>query len=252
MDGQNSGSSSKAQPANMAFDFLELPKELRLCIYEYLLKPALIEIYSFDVPSIVGLDDDEVAKSRFYADPVGTRLYPEILRACKTIHAEAHSILYMPTSLELRSTFQHTREEVSKELDHVIDARKLGEVRQLDELCLDLTAIKGSKDEDLAHSRVLAKLINPRMKISTLAVRVRRAYDYNDYEFEEAETDPDTMMEIFNIWASVIRATTVKLTAIETEDGNKTTCVIGWSKHNGEDWHRTTNQGMWNNLDSKY
>ena len=75
--------------------FLELPVELRLQIYELLLKPRIVCIGFYDEPTILDMDEDNVARSCFYAQSTED-LHPQLLHASSEVYKESRSILYQP------------------------------------------------------------------------------------------------------------------------------------------------------------
>ena len=109
MDPQNGDGTALSSPDRRTFNFMGLPKELRLCIYEHLLQPATIEMFSYDSPSVVGMANHEIAKTAFYASTFGKILTPAILRTCKAVFDEAQATLYAPKVLDLHPSIEGPR-----------------------------------------------------------------------------------------------------------------------------------------------
>lgn len=110
------GTFERPEPAQSSvpttFPFQWLPKELRLEIYEYILKPEYLMITSkwssgLRAKSITaqmqisGTDEPVYYAKGVHDGKEEKTLYPAILRTCNQIHAEAKTILYRPETLIL-------------------------------------------------------------------------------------------------------------------------------------------------------
>lgn len=199
------------------FRLLDLPPEIRLRVYEYLLKPQNIEIYSYDRTEVMKNKRKRAATPTFHARWIGPkRVYPAILRTCKIVSNEAHEVLYRPLSLHLlpsfrylgkpyqesrRVTLKKSRESSSEWTQEnewirdlpTLDLRKqaiyrdfnlkhLSCIRHLRRLDVDIITLARTKNEDVAHSTALMKSFAGRIKVNTLVLRL----------FNTASIDPMT------------------------------------------------------------
>ncbi|KAK3719714.1 hypothetical protein LTR37_004251 [Vermiconidia calcicola] len=128
--------------------FLELPAELRLHIYELLLLPDSIRVFSFDNPSILELPEDVAATTRFYA---------EVRGSCSQVHDEARILLDEPKTLHLAPSLGGDGGSYGPKLQRQqFSINRLASIRKVSELPLGLPTCIRTLQDDVAHSRVLA------------------------------------------------------------------------------------------------
>ena len=168
------GQSDAMSSNDETFAFLELPKELRLNIYEYLHLAEYLELFSYDEPSVQHLTGDQLAQSRFYAWSVGKTLDVAILRTCKFMHSEAQNILYSPTTLELSPSVRDTGYKQNQPTA-IMNATALSQLRQVEELKLNIIVTNPTnltRSEDVVHSRALAKCLHHRVRLQTISLEI--------------------------------------------------------------------------------
>ncbi|KAK3706520.1 hypothetical protein LTR37_012730 [Vermiconidia calcicola] len=136
---------------------LELPAELRLHIYELLLLPDSIRVFSFDNPSILDLPEDVAPTARFYAEVRGNSVCPQLLRACSQLHDEARILLDEPKALHLAPSLGGDGGSYGPKLQRrQFSINRLASIRKVSELPLGLPTCIRTLQDDVAHSRVLA------------------------------------------------------------------------------------------------
>lgn len=161
------------------FRILELPKELRLQIYEYLLVPECIAVFSFDgvgaertrsEEKITAVDEGPI---RFYAKLVDCAVHPAILQTCSQLHAEASHLVYLPTTLELNPSRPGLVEEEVDDLKvHILDAPHLARIRRVSCLRVLLPVSSFTTVIDLAHSLALRNSLADGLLVQDLVVRL--------------------------------------------------------------------------------
>jgi len=143
------------QPQQHRCYLLKLPKELRLQIYEILLKPAKLEIRSSDRPQISGLSHDRI-QSDFFVAPLQPSLHPRILQSCNKINGEASTILYSHAYLHLRRSWRDVDELIARPFD----LARLQSVHRLDKLQIHLLATVTWVENEIAHSAILRQFMH--------------------------------------------------------------------------------------------
>lgn len=172
---------------------LELPKELRLEIYELLLKPAELTIRSYDSRAFTGLPDEERATIRFYALQPQEGLASQVLRVCRQIYGEARNTLYNPPCLFLRPSFTGTSIKDAKDLP--IDVTLLRTAGTLEKLRIDLTVTPHTAKEDIDHSARLRWLLGRTIDAKQMLVVIHdESEDNGDVEDHVYSQDPDDPM----------------------------------------------------------
>lgn len=220
---------NKPQSSPQHFNFFGLPFELRLCIYEYLLKPAKIDVYSYDHSEY----QDEVKEDSkathpykpvtFYARWIGPkRLNPAILRTCKTVHAEAWKIPYRPFALTLRPAFQYVPRSEEHE-GHNSDLRTLCRiprpfgiwglacVQKLSKLELELYTTFSTQDEDIAHSEALFEpfrrknipIESKRIQVGRLELKIFNKF-FGQNDEEQRKVEKSTTLTLLDPWIKVL------------------------------------------------
>ena len=210
------------------FTFFKLPSELRLLIYECLLRPAQVDLSSYDNSEDSDDDDtneqddaNDISKTDrtiiLYANRVGPkRTNPAILRTCKTIYAEAKTFLYRPLDLALRPAFAYRAkprdhaehnsdvDSLCKEL-RAYDMAKLHCIQELSKLQIELFTTSTTKEEDLAHSKALIASFRSRIKVGRLELRIfnRLFGAFNKHEAHHA-VEKETTFELIVMWSKVL------------------------------------------------
>lgn len=194
------------------FDFLSLAAELRLSIYECLLKPANINIYSYDLSQERDEETDASSDAVFYARWVGPKC-PRlaILMTCKAVYSEAHAILYRPANLTLRPAFQyfpeyHEREDSVGTLcarQRLFKISNLSYIQQLARLDLEIFTTEQTMKEDLAHSKTLIKAFGPKIRIGILSLKLFDRF-FRCYNSDYHEVEHDTAFQLIEMWSKVL------------------------------------------------
>ncbi|KAI4272054.1 MAG: hypothetical protein LQ337_005585 [Flavoplaca oasis] len=162
--------------------FLDLPAEIRLQIYPYLLHASRSwrrkyapQPYtsSFRTPCTIecsrkGADPHTLRYNRTFSDySSDDPLYPLVLATCRTVHEEATPILYQ------ENTFCFWTDHIDLEFDHLSrDAKRV---------CQDLMSytIDGDTNEDVSKSIKLYSDVPSPVNESTFAAFLRRIGPYN-------------------------------------------------------------------------
>ncbi|KAK5687876.1 hypothetical protein LTR17_026689 [Elasticomyces elasticus] len=220
---------------------LELPKELRLQIYEYLLRPECIHLYTYDSPTIVGLSQDEIARTRVYhqftSDDPPMDLHPHILSVCHQVYDEALASLHKPYTLQIEPSCGgsfHQDLATGKTVLRIFDATRLCNVRILPTLRIRLCTGYTTGIEDIAHSTFFATLLRAVSVVKKLELRTSVGWE------EEEEVDDDTSEEqkylsnleaLVKIWGDLKLKTDMHVRFEYDEDW------ISWCKEKGGEWH---------------
>jgi hypothetical protein len=234
-----SGPSAKMPYMLKPFEFLSLSTELRLCIYECLLKPANINIYSYDLSQERDEDADTGSDTIFYARWVGPkRPCWAILITCKAVYKEANTLLYRPSTLTLRPAFQyfpehHEREDSVGTLSHrqrFFNISNLGWIQQLARLDLEIFTTEQTKDEDLAHSAALIKSFGTKVRIGTLSVKIFDRF-FRCYNSDYHEVEHDTAFRLIEMWSKILDPKELRVLV-----GDKGDCVMVWYRKEDGSW----------------
>ena len=143
---------------------LELPAELRLQIYGFLLSPETIEITSYDEHTFMNTPYDEAARTRYYAHSNGGSLQPQLLNVCRQVYYKALPMLYHPIELQL----EPARSAYSRPKFRPFPLDRLEYISVLQELYIDLVTLIETKLDDVAHSLILAKHLCKDLRVERL------------------------------------------------------------------------------------
>lgn len=162
--------------AAQTFDFLGLPTELRLEVYEYLLKPTELHVLSEEHPEFA--DSPEPSGLPLYLTKREKGLHIAIIKTCKQIYAEARPILCSPQVLYLHPLALQTghaekaltTDEVARvskarfgEQYYVFDPAWLGKMAKLTSLNLRFVFRGQSVAREALHPALLAKCFTKNM-----------------------------------------------------------------------------------------
>ncbi|KAK4894917.1 hypothetical protein LTR27_007039 [Elasticomyces elasticus] len=144
--------------------FLELPKELRLQIYE-LLTPHSLSLISYDWPYITGLSPSEIASTRV------KRKIPEDgdehYHTCRQVYEEAISTFYLPRHLMLYPACDEKTEALAAP---PFPAARLLDLKSLQTLTVHLCSTEDTAAEDLAHSQFFIGSLRRILNVQELIV----------------------------------------------------------------------------------
>ena len=229
MDDEGLGSEAMVPSNQRPFNFLGLPKELRLNVYDYTLRPHTLRIYSYERDSVQDDTNDQLARTVFWTEPSTMEVWPQLLRTCKVIHDEAENILFSPSNLDLCPSFA---EGGPDENDALFDATKLFRIHRLEQLKLELIATARSRTEDVMHSRILKECISPGATIGKVVVRIRDTHS-NEYIPGENRPNLNAMLEVLNTWNGVLKSANYEVLVIADDDVE---IEAGWSKTGNGPW----------------
>lgn len=175
---------------------LGLPKEMRLEICEYLLKPWTVEVVTPDEPTIFGVSEQTFFTTRCFARAVGKQLYPEILRTCQKVHVEAAHLLLGPRRLALYPSLENSTDKSS--FRH-LNFNHFRSLRHISFLQVELNTTRRMVAEDIAHSKLLANVLQQRSRVQTLTLDIV-AYEEAGYLDEDC-TELADWHRLFQIWS---------------------------------------------------
>lgn len=169
-----------------SFPFLSLGTDIRLMIYEELLRPEKTSISSRETSQRQGGPPTYRANtsSEGRGDPVETA----ILRTCKQIYNEAKDVLHRPRHLNLVPLqicsngpipdYGGLQRRISRHI--TIDPAALGAMHKLESLNLRLNMHGGEAEEELVHSRGLARQLPPDLVVQriTFVINVEKLQPY--------------------------------------------------------------------------
>lgn len=234
MNDANSDGNTTLPSDDKPFNFLGLPKELRFNVYDYVLKPCVLRVFSYsyrdDDDNIPNLSDPRVAQTGFYGTTREMELCPQLLRTCKTVHEEAGSILYNPTHLELAPSFRWGPPDES---ERKFDATKLTRIRRLDTLEVDLYTISVSKEVDMLHSRALVRCVHPNLAIRKCSLHIRENDEFDHDLDDGVQYNLKAIIAVLKTWKGVLKAKNydAKITVNLAED------IAGkWCKMAPKEW----------------
>lgn len=183
-----------SQPDTMAPNpcyFLEmLPKELRLNVYEYLVKPSEIHIKSKDEPTLSGLSKQDIAATEFHTKGFNDdSLHLALLRTCRMIYNEALPILTRPSILVMHPSAPESADDDDD--GPVVDASWLPQLHLLDTLRLTLGTVPNIVTEDLQHSQFLANCLGGKFRLKSLELVIDEypALESSDAEIHTTKLD---------------------------------------------------------------
>ncbi|KAK4894920.1 hypothetical protein LTR27_007042 [Elasticomyces elasticus] len=143
--------------------FLAMPKELRLQIYEYLLRPDCIQLHSYD---------HELPATVYYADMnriLPRSLQPQILRTCRQVVDEAQATLYAPDHLRMKPSVRRDEFLGMGLFARPFPASRLRQDRSPQTLTMELCTSFETMATDLAHSIGLAELLGKEVRAGVQA-----------------------------------------------------------------------------------
>ncbi|KAK5688350.1 hypothetical protein LTS10_000328 [Elasticomyces elasticus] len=166
---------------------LELPKELRLAIYD-LLVPDSLRLCSYDAPNVVGIDAHDFASTRVQRmagdlrvciscttlddySTINEHYHVDLLRTSRQVYVEAKATFYKPRHLGLRcSAMAKDDNGGTHHVERPFPAESLHDIRILQTLTVHLLTNKRSATEDLAHSRLFIRYLHPTLKVQNFTL----------------------------------------------------------------------------------
>lgn len=219
------------RPTQRRCDLLELPKELRLMIYELSLQSSKITIVSYDTPSLSGLSQEQIAKTRYFAQLPDESCSPQLLQVCRQLNEEAIPVLYTTSYLQFRPSYWHEKHEAEDNY-RIVDVSRLRTAHPFDKLRVDLIVAEQSINEDISHSKHLLAS----MKHAIFAKRVLFVI-HDGLEYVSKPGRPKPVMEglkaLLHLWSPVAKCHELRVRyRVEDEVNPKET----WRKIYGEAW----------------
>ncbi|KAK3621754.1 hypothetical protein LTR56_009713 [Elasticomyces elasticus] len=220
--------------------FLGLPKELRLQIYDYLLRPDCIKLENHDSPTIIGLSQDEIARTRVYHrftnDYPSTDLHPHILRVCHQVYEEALPSLHKPYTLciepSLSGPCQSFHDSITgKTVLRIFDAARLCNVRILPTLHIRLCTSGATGIENIAHSTFFANILSNVSEVKMVELTISDTWEEDDaVDPLEDENYLSNLEAMIKVWGDIKLKTDTHVWFQGNEDS------IGWCKRKGGEW----------------
>lgn len=183
---------------------LEIPKEIRIDIYGYLLKPWKLQARSYTEYSTSGLSEREIVKSSFYGKVLEKALSPQLLQVCKTIHSEAQHVLAEPCVLALLPSVHggppRHRHERPIDISLFSSARCIGLIE------LRVMSLPHTAADDLMYSQILAKQFNMNIQVQGLHLTVDDIVTDDPWEGLQATSNATRLQDIrqlLEIWSKL-------------------------------------------------
>ncbi|KAK5730621.1 hypothetical protein LTR15_000558 [Elasticomyces elasticus] len=212
---------------------LELPKELRLQIYE-LLSPDCIQLRTYDKPTVVGLTGHEIATKRIYRmrDEVGVRqaadkhYHISIAYTCHQVYDEARTILKRPQHIIVRPSLGSTPSD-GREFAPLYSGVPI--ICLLQSLTVCLITMDETAAEDLAQSQAIISILRPGLKVQDLVLQIVDYCGSGDAGF--AASIFTSLTAMLTVWLEAGLGVNISVVIEERWD-----TVRSWNKTSGGQW----------------
>lgn len=202
---------------------LDLPKELRLQIYEELLKPSELELWTWGFTGCISKSE-----SRCHARPIGKRLFTAILQTCKLIHDEAWVVPYTPASIWYRPRMQSRPPYTSR---GAFNLELLKHMRRLDTLELEVITDSAKVEDDKANFLAFASKLHASLKVKRMDLTIReRGCEGLDHDNNR---ELDAAIEQVRLWLVHLSLETAH--CVLALDVNRRHIAV-WEKTCGQPW----------------
>ncbi|KAK5741809.1 hypothetical protein LTS12_024486 [Elasticomyces elasticus] len=225
--------------------FLALPKELRLQIYEYLMRPDYIQLHSYDQPSAAGIAMEELAQSRIYCGNLhgleSPQRYTQIVRTCRPVNDEAEATLYTPDRLVLDPAvrrFCAGGEHNAALPPQWFNAGKLRSIRSLRSLEVHVCTSSSSRNEDLALSLCFAESLSNVKKTGGFVLHLVDLW-HPSCDVGGMQTIVENLEDLIKIWMPFAKATGSRVKVLWGEGGDPT-----WRKNAKGEWNECPESDM--------
>lgn len=175
---------------------LDIPEELRLEIYDYLVRPAEIFLVSWDQPTITGKSTEVAAATTFSGKPhqfdkrfKGEKVHTALLRTCRKIYKESIALLTMPSLLNIHPLGGCILDNPG----YFVDISQLSKLAHLEVLELQLGAIRTTFAETLLHCNCVISYLSKELHVKRLKVTIEdcppedRAHAKNSTQLEHVQ-----------------------------------------------------------------
>ncbi|KAK3621753.1 hypothetical protein LTR56_009712 [Elasticomyces elasticus] len=213
--------------------FLDLPQEIRLDVYDYLLQPDYIDLETEGNPTLVGLSNEDIARTRVYHTYFsrGTQaLHPQVLRTCSQIYDEAVATLYKPRKLEIVPSDTRMKPAGYPPLHKFCTAR-LRDILILPTLEITVLTTAHTLAEDALHSAFFTAILRPGAVVKKLILHIGDGWSEYD-EPEEAERHFAGLTQMVKDWGKSGFGAFIRLRLISLCTNEQ----IEWHKIKGEQW----------------
>ncbi|KAK5687877.1 hypothetical protein LTR17_026690 [Elasticomyces elasticus] len=223
--------------------FLALPKELRLHIYDHLLRPDCVQLHSYDDElngaGATMVEDGGVPV--YYSDVHEMHprsFHPHVLRSCRQVLNEAKAVLYAPEHLIMNPSVRkddwinddETDDEETSLATKPLFAGPLRPSRSLQFFTVCLCTSWSTVANDLAHSIYFAGLLEKKC-VRELKLEVVDAYA-TSLDEAASESVMVSMEDMIKTWTATVNARRVRI-QIRCD----ASCTRIWSKDGSGEWH---------------
>ncbi|KAK5687875.1 hypothetical protein LTR17_026688 [Elasticomyces elasticus] len=206
--------------------FLNLPKEIRLDVYDYLLQPDYIDLETEGNPTLVGLSNEDIARVLEYTIPTSQK----VLRTCSQIYDEAVATLYKPRKLEIVPSDTRMKPAGYPPLHKFCTAR-LRDILILPTLEIAVLTTAHTLAEDALHSAFFTAILRPGTVVKKLILHIGDGWSEYD-EPAEAERHFAGLSQIVKDWGKSGFGAFIRLRLISLCTNEQ----IEWHKIKGEQW----------------